>query len=398
MFDAIYGENYHISMKKLIFQKFLKDTIKTFIIITLSIGAIVWVVQAVGYLDFISEDGHGLFVYFSYTFLNFPKIISRIIPFVFIVSLFYQILDYERRNELLIFWVNGITKLEFINKIVIYSFLIALFQMFLSAYVNPLTQAKARTFVLNSSTDFFPSLIKEGKFIDVVRGLTIFIESKNENGNFKNIFLSNNFGYEKLNEINSKKSEIIYAKEGVLINNDQERYFQLLDGRIIKNDNKKIQEFTFEKINYDLSQYVSNSTKYPKIREAPSTFLIKCVYYKYLNQLENIENRKLGNTYYRCNDRSFKIVLEEFLQRIYKPVYLIILGLISSLLVLRSKDEIGYKRTKLYLFSFSFIIIIISEISLRYSAYTLIGTLFFIFFPIIIFFLVYLTLFKRIKI
>ena len=147
-----------------------------------------------------------------------------------------------------------------------------------------------------------------------------------------------------------------------------------------------------------LSQYVSNSTKYPKIREAPSTFLIKCVYYNYLNQLENIENKKLGNTYYRCNDRSFKIVLEEFLQRIYKPAYLIILGLISSLLVLKSKDEMGYKRTKLYLFSFSFIIIIISELSLRYSAYNLTGTLFFIFFPIIIFCLVYLTLFKRIKI
>ena len=122
-------------MKKLIFLKFLKDTFKTFTIITLSIGTIVWVVQAVNYLDFISEDGHGLIVYFSYTLLNFPKIISRIIPFIFIISLFYQIIDYEKRNELLIFWVNGITKIKFINTIVIYSLVVTLFQIFLSAHV-----------------------------------------------------------------------------------------------------------------------------------------------------------------------------------------------------------------------------------------------------------------------
>ena len=385
-------------MKKLIFLKFLKDTFKTFTIITLSIGTIVWVVQAVNYLDFISEDGHGLIVYFSYTLLNFPKIISRIIPFIFIISLFYQIIDYEKRNELLIFWVNGITKIKFINTIVIYSLVVTLFQIFLSAHVNPLAQGKARSFVLNSNTEFFPSLIKEGKFIDAVKGLTIFIESKDERGNFKNIFLSNNFVYEKLNEANSKKSEIIYAKKGILINNDSERYFQLIDGRIIKNDKNKIQEFTFEKINYDLSQYVSNATKYPKIREAPSIFLIKCVYLKALNRLKTDDNKKLGTVFYRCNEGGFKIVLEEFFQRIYKPLYLIILGLVSSLLVLRSKDEMSYNKTKIYLFSFSFILIIISEISLRYSAYSLISTSFFIFFPIFVFISIYLTLLKIYKI
>ena len=384
-------------MKKLIFLKFLKDAFRTFLIITLSIGTIVWVVQAVNYLDFISEDGHGLMVYFNYTLLNFPKIISKILPFIFLISLFYQIIEYEKKNELLIFWINGITKLRFINTIIVYSLFITIFQIFLTAYINPLTQEKARAFILNSNTDFFPSLIKEGKFIDVIRGLTIFIGEKKSNGNFKNIFLSNNFIYEKLNENNLGKSEIIYAKEGILVNDDNKRYFQLMDGKIIKNDNKKIQEFTFEKINYDLTKYASNSTKYPKIREAPSSFLISCVYARSLNKSEDIEVKKLGTIFYRCNKEGFKIVLEEFFQRFYKPLYLLVLGLVSSLLVLRSKDEINYKKNKIFLFSFSFIIIVISEISLRYSSYNLTSSFFFILFPILIFCLIYLTLLKKIK-
>ena len=177
-------------MKKLLFQKFISDTFKFFIIISLSIGLIVWVIQAVGFLDFVTEDGHGLLIYFSYTLLNFPKIIHRILPFVFFISLFYTIHQYEIKNELLIFWTNGIKKIDFIKVVITYSIFILLLQIILGAFVSPFFQNKARSFIRDSNIDFFSSLIKEGKFIDTVSNLTIFIESKDEQGNYINIFLN----------------------------------------------------------------------------------------------------------------------------------------------------------------------------------------------------------------
>ena len=116
-------------MKKLLFQKFAKDTFKFFALLCLSIGLIVWVIQAVGFLDIVIEDGHSIYVYFSYSILNFPKIISRIFPFVFFVSLFYQISQYELKNELLIFWTNGINKIQFVNVVIGYSMLLLFFQI-----------------------------------------------------------------------------------------------------------------------------------------------------------------------------------------------------------------------------------------------------------------------------
>ena len=56
-------------MKKLIFRNFAKDTMSFFLIMCLTIGIIVWTLQAVNYFDFVSEDGHGLKTYFSYIFL-----------------------------------------------------------------------------------------------------------------------------------------------------------------------------------------------------------------------------------------------------------------------------------------------------------------------------------------
>ena len=34
---------------------------------------------------------------------------------MFMISLFYVIINYELNNELIIYWINGITKLNFAN-------------------------------------------------------------------------------------------------------------------------------------------------------------------------------------------------------------------------------------------------------------------------------------------
>ena len=124
-------------MKKTLIIKFIKDTFKLFVMISLTLGLIVWVIQAVNFLDFVTEDGHGFKVYFLYSVFNFPKIIHRILPFVFFISLFYQIIKYEKNNELLILWTNGIKKIQFINVVILYSLLILVFQIFLGSYISP---------------------------------------------------------------------------------------------------------------------------------------------------------------------------------------------------------------------------------------------------------------------
>ena len=87
-------------MKKLIFRKFTQDILAFFVTTILIMGLIVWTLQAVNYFDYVTQDGHGLKVYFYYTVLNFPKIIHRILPFIFFISLFYMIITYEKKNEL----------------------------------------------------------------------------------------------------------------------------------------------------------------------------------------------------------------------------------------------------------------------------------------------------------
>ena len=53
-------------MKKIDLQK-LSSRLYNFFFYIFTISIIIWVLQAVNYLDFVIEDGHGFLVYFKYT-------------------------------------------------------------------------------------------------------------------------------------------------------------------------------------------------------------------------------------------------------------------------------------------------------------------------------------------
>ncbi len=369
-------------MKKLLFSHFLKDTLKFFTLMCLSLSLIVWVIQAVNYLDFVTEDGHSLYVYFLFTVHNFPKIIHRILPFVFFISLFYQINRYELKNELIIFWSIGISKSYFVKIILIFSLFFLIIQTILGGYISPMSQDKARDYIRNSNIDFFPSLLQEGKFIDTVQNLTIFILSEEPYGTYNNIFLKENF--------NPTKSKVVYAKNGSLKVDGKKKYLELFDGQIINKDENKVNHFSFSKIDFDLTQYTSKSISFPKIQELNSYLLIKCLKY-------NAKGIKLESKVLSCNNKITKNIKEEIFKRFYKPIYIPLLSLLACLIFFTSKENGKFSFNRSAIFFIGILTIVISEVSLRYSIESIVGMYFFFIFPLLAILCLYIYLLTKSK-
>jgi lipopolysaccharide export system permease protein len=123
-------------MNKLVFKKILLDYLSFFIITIISAGIIVWVFQAVNYLDIMVEDGKGYITYLNYSLLNFPKIFSKLFPFVLFFSFFYVLIKYENNNELLIFWNFGINKIKLIYFFFYFSFVLVIIQLLLTTFIR----------------------------------------------------------------------------------------------------------------------------------------------------------------------------------------------------------------------------------------------------------------------
>mgnify|MGYP000627744218 CR=1 FL=1 len=94
-------------MKKIIFRKLLYDCFIFFLLALFGISAIIWVFQAVNFLDIMIEDGRNYTVYLNYTVLSFPKIIGRILPFALFLVLLIFLLDMKIIMNLLYFGITA---------------------------------------------------------------------------------------------------------------------------------------------------------------------------------------------------------------------------------------------------------------------------------------------------
>ena len=183
------------------------------------------------------EDGKGYITYLNYSLLNFPKIFSKLFPFVLFFSFFYVLIKYENNNELLIFWNFGINKIKLIYFFFYFSFVLVIIQLLLTTFIVPNSLKYSREIMKHSNVDLFDGFIKPKKFNDTIKGLTIYAEDKNENKDYINIYIKKDTG--------ENSFQITYAKTGKLkigFNNVLELY----DGATINNINNKISKLNLK--------------------------------------------------------------------------------------------------------------------------------------------------------
>jgi len=375
-------------MKKIIYKKLSKDCVNFFLLVVFTISIIIWVLQAVNYLDFVIEDGHGFLVYFKYTLFSFPKIISRIFPFAIFLAFSYILLKYENKNELVIFWNFGIKKINFINFFIKFSLWFVLVSLLLNAIITPFTQDKARSFIKSSNLDFFESVLKPKKFIDVIGNLTIYFDEKNKNGELINLFLN-----EKTNVNNSQTT---FAKTATVNMNDNRKILTLYDGKSINVVNGKISEFEFSKTDYNISKFNSNTITSQKTQEGKTIDLIKCSLF-FNSSIINSQNTEIKNII-NCSLANLENIYKELYSRLVKPLYITFLISFSLLFILKSKSDHSFNINKFKIYLFAFLIIIFLESSSKLISTNLIQNLFLSIFPLILTSIIYLYFLIKLKV
>ena len=372
-------------MKKIVYKKISKDCVNFFLLVVFTISIIIWVLQAVNYLDFVIEDGHGFLVYFKYTLLSFPKIINRIFPFAIFLAFSYILLKYENENELVIFWNFGIKKINFINFFIKFSLWFVLVSLLLNAVITPFTQDKARSFIRSSNLDFFESVLKPKKFIDVIGNLTIYFDKKNKNGELINIFLNEKTG--------TNNSQTTFAKRAIININSNKKILTLYDGKSINVINGKITEFEFSKTDYNISKFSSNTIMHQKTQEVTTIDLIRCSLF-FNDLIKNKNVKKINN----CISNNLENIYKELYSRLIRPLYITFLVSITLLFILKSKSDHTFNMSKYKIYLFAFLFIIFLESSSKFIGTNMIQNLFLSILPIFFTLFIYLYFLMKLKV
>ena len=360
-------------MKKILYRKFLSDCLIFFLISLISSSVIIWVFQAVNYLDIVIDDGRDYSVYLNYAILSFPKITSKILPFAFFFSFSYVIAKYELKNELLIYWNFGISKISFVNFFLLFSLILFFIQIFLTALIVPKSQNLARSIIRTSDYNFVDNFIKVKKFNAAVKDLTIYTESKDKNNNFNNIYIKK--------DTDKNNFQITYAKKGVFRNNNGVTVLELYDGQNTNSFNNKITTFSFSKSEFNLSLFSTNTILVKKTQEHSTLELFECV----INLTdEKIKNKNIIKQKVRnCEIKNLDNIVAELYKRLVVPLYIPALMLIALLLIIHSKEKINYSKYRVIVFLFGFFLIVFSESTLRFVSNSFYNNLTIILIPVL---------------
>ena len=203
--------------------------------------------------------------------------------------------------------------------------------------------------------------------------MTIFTNSKDDDGTLRNIILKDN--------LKNASSQIIVAKKGKIIQSNNNKFLILNNGKIINiSDKGRTTIFDFKKTEFDLNKFTTKSTTFPKVQEQSTLKLFNCA-----QSLLNKNIKFLYSKDMHCEMSYLENVKQELLKRFGLPLYLPLLALIACFLILKSKDNHEYTNFKFKLFLIGILFLITSEVSIRYAGLNNKSNLIFILMPIILF-------------
>tara|TARA_Y100001958_G_C21164581_1_gene497683 strand:- start:832 stop:1290 length:459 start_codon:yes stop_codon:yes gene_type:complete len=148
--------------------------------------------------------------------------------------------------------------------------------------------------------------------------------------------------------------------------------------------------FEFDKIDYDLSKFSSRSIKKPKIQELSSIKLFRC-------SVSLISGKNYIDDLFTCEINKSKNFNQELYKRFIKPFYLPILALVCCFLLTFSKENHNYTLRTIKIFICVFLILVVSEIFMRYIQGSLLYLILFLGIPLLSFSLIYTFLINKVN-
>ena len=311
---------------------FLIDFLKSFIFVLGSLSLLLWVTSSAKFLYLVTDNGISISSYTRYIFFQFPKIISQVTLISFLISIFLVLIKFQNNKEIEIYWLAGISKIEISNLILKFSILLSSISIILFIFIAPYSNLISRNIITNSEFSLINSLVKKNNFNAPLKELTIYVHKNDNRGNLEKIYIFEN-------------NKTIISKKGRVLNIDNKKYLELQNGVIHeKNNVNNITSINFEKTMYDFTKYKSDIITTPKLQER-NFFII----------LEEYRNTKNKN------------ILYEIHKRIFKPLFIPVIALISCFILYANNEKFNLNKLKIFTFCLAIFYLIFIEVLLNIS-------------------------------
>lgn len=153
-----------------------------FLILVGVLTGLVWVSQAIRFLNLVIEKGRGLGEFLLLTGYMVPSIVGLVSPTALFIATIFVLHRLNTDNELAVIQAAGGSQWRLLRPFVAVTALVTVFIIFVNLYAMPHGMRAFREKLISVRTDLISTLVQEGQFVSPEAGLTVHIRAQDANG------------------------------------------------------------------------------------------------------------------------------------------------------------------------------------------------------------------------
>ncbi|MEJ2432906.1 MAG: LPS export ABC transporter permease LptF [Pseudolabrys sp.] len=239
-----------------------RTTFSAFLVVLVSLTAVIWVTQALHDFDLVTSQGQTILVFMGITGLIIPLLVLVIAPIALLIAVAHVLNKLSTDSEIIVMNAAGMSPWVLFRAFMIVAVVVSLIVAAISAYFAPKGLRMLRDWITEVRANVVSSVVQPGRFTALENGVTIHIRQRRANGQLAGIFLDD--------RRNAKERLTVLAEDGELLDDDKGTFLVLQKGIVQRHaaDQRDPAMVVFDRYAFDLSQFASGpqAVKY-SIRE-----------------------------------------------------------------------------------------------------------------------------------
>ena len=249
-----------------------RQVTSAFLLILLTLTAIIWLATALKQLDLITSQGQGLTMFFQMTALSLPSLITLIAPNAVLMASLYTLDRMNGDSEIIVMTAAGATVWRICRPLIALALIVSVLILAVNVFVNPACMRAFRDLITQVRADLISQVLQPGRFSSPERGLTFHIRDRAQDGELLGLLFHD--------ERDSKQVMSYLADRGRILSNDEGSFLIMFDGYVhrydAKDEEKAVQIIAFDQNMVDLSKFAPKGKSGSKLepKQMPITSLI----------------------------------------------------------------------------------------------------------------------------
>lgn len=215
--------------------------------VTFSLTGIIWLMQALRFVDFIINRGLSVGDFLYLTILILPALLAIILPISLLIAVIFTYHKLIVESELVVMQASGISRLQLAIPAIIAGLMITAVTYAFTLYLLPTANRQFEDLKSFMRDNYASMLLQEEVFNHPVDGLTVFIQERSDTGKLHGVLVHDNR--------NPRSIITMMAEDATLVQTPSGPRFQLENGIRQEKRDGQISWLNFESYSMDLSYY-----------------------------------------------------------------------------------------------------------------------------------------------